>query len=66
MRLIAPLADRLLGVVAPRVNAQAVCCEYRSWTNNCGCTGGYVYEQLCWTDCCNSGCFSCYKTATKC
>jgi hypothetical protein len=66
MRLIVPLADRLLGLVAPRVSAQAACCEYQSYTVGCGCTDGYLYEKICWTNCCESGCGSCFKTATKC
>jgi hypothetical protein len=66
MRRIAPLADRLLGLVAPRVSAQAACCAYRSYTVSCGCTSGFLYEKTCWTNCCESGCSACFKTATKC
>lgn len=66
MRHIGLLADRMLAIVAPKVTAQASCCGYQSYTIPCGCTGGFEYEKVCWTDCCQSGCGTCFKTGKTC
>jgi hypothetical protein len=44
MSLIATAADRMLGVIAPRVTAAAWSCPAGSHRAFCYCIGGHVYD----------------------
>jgi len=67
LRIIGPIADRLLSLAAPKITAQAVyCCIPYTYTEYCFCSGGYVYQQHCQSDCCTTACTGCFKTTSTC
>jgi len=66
MRGLGRLSDRMLAVVAPRVRAQAACCNLTYYTIPCYCSGGKLYEKTCYTNCCESGCGTCYNSGKTC
>jgi hypothetical protein len=50
MRLIAPLADRLLTLAVPKVTA-AGCCSPDNGLVKCYCSGGKLYQKACHYEC---------------
>lgn len=67
MRIIASLADSLLGTVAPRIKAEANCGMLRSFTVPCGCLDGKTqWIKTCLANFCISNCTPCEKTNLAC
>jgi hypothetical protein len=66
MRLIAPLADRMLSRVVPRVTA-AGCCSPDNHLVYCFCSGGRKYEKACHYECdCSYVCGGCVNRNIAC
>ena len=66
MRLINSLADRVLGVVAPKMTAGA-CVPPDSWTQSCGCKSYFIYSKPCHYGCTgNAVCGTCTRTNISC
>ena len=66
MRFVNSLADRLLGVVAPKATAGA-CVPPDPWTQYCSCTSHVVRVKNCSYDCKGTAvCGTCYNSNISC
>lgn len=71
MALIEKLADRMLGLVAPKLTAGACCTDAgKHYTQKCHggfCTDCYEYKQNCVVTCdCGASCGACYRVIACC
>jgi len=68
VRIIATLADRLLGLMVPTVTAGA-CCPHDPWVQECSCheSTETVWAKNCQYNCaCQPVCGACYNTYIGC
>jgi|HubBroStandDraft_1064217.scaffolds.fasta_scaffold05311_6 hypothetical protein len=66
MRIVNSIADRMISRMAGKLTAQAACCDPQYVTVSCGCTNGYLYEQTCFFNCCETICGTCSDTGRTC
>ena len=66
MRIVNSLADRLVGMVAPKATAGA-CIAPEHWTQECSCKGHLIWVKGCTNNCAGVAiCGRCYNDYISC